>query len=129
MRRFIKISQFTPIPRLPSFTAKCNYVDGCCRLVVARQPSIFHFTIHCTNPSIQPSIFFHLFGVGTRGRQPNKGRPDFPLPSSFVQHFWGDPGTFTGQLTNIVPSLVLGLLGGFLPEGHALSTSLWKHPG
>ncbi|TWW58112.1 hypothetical protein D4764_07G0008310 [Takifugu flavidus] len=34
---------------------------------------------------LHPSILYHLSGVGSRGQQPKKRSPDFPLPSYFFQ--------------------------------------------
>ncbi|TWW69470.1 Sodium- and chloride-dependent betaine transporter BGT-1 [Takifugu flavidus] len=46
------------------------------------------------HPSIHPSILYRLSGVGSRGQQPKKRSPDFPLPSYFFQLVRGDPQAF-----------------------------------
>ncbi|TWW77643.1 hypothetical protein D4764_12G0010330 [Takifugu flavidus] len=57
-------------------------------------------TIH---PSIHPSIlYYRLSGVGSRGQQPKKRSPDFPLPNYFFQLIRRDPQAFPDQSRDIV---------------------------
>ncbi|TWW57332.1 hypothetical protein D4764_07G0000510, partial [Takifugu flavidus] len=51
---------------------------------------------------IHPSILYRLSGVGSRGQQPKKRSPDFPLPSYFFQLIRRDPETFPDQSRDIV---------------------------
>ena len=90
--------------------------------------------IHCTKynnvyPSIHLSIFHRLFGVRSRGQQPERGSPDFPLSSHFIRLFWGDPEAFSGQPRDTVLQYILGLPGGLLPVGRALNASPWRRLG
>ncbi|TWW77868.1 hypothetical protein D4764_12G0012580 [Takifugu flavidus] len=63
-------------------------------------------------PLLTPSILYRLSGVGSRGQQPKKRSPDFPLPSYFFQLIrGGSPG---------VPRPV---------ERHSLSNVSWVFPG
>ena len=84
------------------------------------------------HPSIHPSIFFRLSGVGSRGEQPKEGNPDFPLPGHFVQLFPGDPEAFPGQLRDVVSPACPGSspgppTGGTCPE-HLTREASWRHP-
>ncbi|TWW81819.1 hypothetical protein D4764_01G0016340 [Takifugu flavidus] len=61
-------------------------------------------------PSIHPSILYRLSGVGSRGQQPKKRSPDFPLPSYLFQLIRRDP-----QARPV--------------ERHSLSNVSWVFPG
>ena len=52
-------------------------------------------------PSIHPSIFFRLSGIGSRGQLSEQGHPDFPLPRHFLQLLREDPKAFPGQPSDI----------------------------
>ncbi|TWW77334.1 hypothetical protein D4764_12G0007240 [Takifugu flavidus] len=87
-------------------------------------PSI-HPSIH--HPSIHPSILYRLSGVGSRGQQPKKRSPDFPLPSYFFQLIWGDPNAFPGHSPTCPGSSRGSPTGGTYPE-HLTREAPRGHP-
>ncbi len=72
------------------------------------------------NTVIHPSIFFCSSGAGSRGQQPEQGRPDFPLPRHLLQLFQEDPKAFPGQPSDVVTPACPGSSPGSPPGGTCL---------
>ncbi|TWW56132.1 hypothetical protein D4764_08G0001190 [Takifugu flavidus] len=80
------------------------------------------------HPSIHPSIHYRLSGVGSRGQQPKKRSPDFPLPSYFFQLIQRHPQAFQDQSRDIVSPTCPGSSRGSPTGGTSPEHLTRRHP-
>ncbi|TWW77476.1 hypothetical protein D4764_12G0008660 [Takifugu flavidus] len=78
--------------------------------------------------ALSTSIISRLSGVGSRGQQPKKRSPDFPLPSYFFQLIRRDPQAFPDQSRDIVSPTCPGSSRGSPPGGTCPEHLTRGHP-